>query len=92
VGPSERGNVAGVRLLVLGGGGLADLDDEQRPLWYPEDQIPQAGIDSSAALATGLRFRSAEDTARDSLAEAGREAGLDTPAFAARERALREAG
>jgi 2'-hydroxyisoflavone reductase len=71
---------------------LADLDDEQRPLWYPEDQIPQAGIDSSAALAAGLRFRSAEDTARDALGQAGQEAGLDTPAFAARERTLREAG
>ena len=36
---------------------LRDVDDEHRPLWYPEDQIPQAGIDSSAALAAGLAFR-----------------------------------
>ncbi len=38
-------------------------DEEQRPLWFPEDQIPQDAIDSSAALAAGLRFRSPEDTA-----------------------------
>ena len=72
---------------------LADVDDEQRPLWYPEDQIPQVGIDSSAALAAGLEFRSAEETARDCLAEAsdGGFAGLDVEAFAARERALLDA-
>ena len=75
---------------------LAGLDDERRPLWYPEDQIPQVGIDSSAALAAGLTFRSAEDTARDCLAEVGganggSEAGLDVDAFAARERALLDA-
>jgi 2'-hydroxyisoflavone reductase len=73
---------------------LVDVDDEDRPLWYPEDQIPQAGIDSSAALAAGLEFRSAEDTARDVLAEASggasdsSEHGLDAGAFAAREPAL----
>lgn len=68
---------------------LTDLDEEQRPLWYPEDQIPQAGIDSSAALAAGLRFRPPEDTARDCLAED--DSGLDTPELADRERALRAA-
>jgi 2'-hydroxyisoflavone reductase len=69
---------------------LADVEEEQRPLWYPEDQIPQAAIDSSAALAAGLVFRPAEETARDVLAQARRsgEQGLDTDAFAARERAL----
>jgi 2'-hydroxyisoflavone reductase len=64
-------------------------DEEQRPLWFPEDQIPQDAIDSSAALAAGLTFRTAEQTARDTLAWAGgRElsAGF-TPAL---ERALLE--
>jgi 2'-hydroxyisoflavone reductase len=74
---------------------LADVDEEHRPLRYPEDQIPQAGIDSSAAPAAGLRFRPGEDTARDVLAEAGCSEGadgdLDAEAFAARERALLEA-
>ncbi|MEJ2863098.1 NAD-dependent epimerase/dehydratase family protein [Actinomycetospora flava] len=47
---------------------LRDVDEEQRPLWFPEDQIPQDAIDSSAALTAGLRFRPALDTARDVLA------------------------
>ncbi|HEX8519798.1 MAG TPA: NAD-dependent epimerase/dehydratase family protein [Pseudonocardia sp.] len=69
---------------------LADVEEERRPLWYPEDQIPQTAIDSTAALAAGLRFRPAEETARDVLAQAREtgEEGLDTAAFAERERAL----
>lgn len=67
---------------------LHDLDDERRPLWYPEDQIPQAGIDSSAALAAGLEFRSAEETARDCVAGTEGAGGLDPAAFALREHAL----
>jgi 2'-hydroxyisoflavone reductase len=69
---------------------LTDLEEERRPLWYPEDQIPQAGLDSSAAVAAGLTFRPAEETARDTLAWARDDDsdGLDTEAFAARERAL----
>ncbi|WP_433783975.1 hypothetical protein ACQPX6_27815 [Actinomycetospora sp. CA-101289] len=47
---------------------LRDVEEEARPLWFPEDQIPQDAIDSSAALAAGLRFRPALDTARDVLA------------------------
>jgi 2'-hydroxyisoflavone reductase len=73
---------------------LTDLEDERRPLWYPEDQIPQEGIDSSAAVAAGLTFRTAEQTARDTLAWArddGSDDVLDTDAFAARERALLDA-
>jgi 2'-hydroxyisoflavone reductase len=73
---------------------LVDLEEERRPLWYPEDQIPQAGIDSSAALAEGLTFRPAEETARDSLAwarEGGSDDGLDSDAFADREQALLDA-
>ena len=46
---------------------LAGVEEEQRPLWFPEDQIPQAAIDSAAAVAAGLRFRTALDTARDTL-------------------------
>ena len=69
---------------------LADVEEEQRPLWYPEDQIPQAAVDSSAALAAGLTFRPTDDTARDALADArgSGEPGLDTDAFAVRERSL----
>ncbi|MEJ5946549.1 NAD-dependent epimerase/dehydratase family protein [Pseudokineococcus basanitobsidens] len=48
---------------------LADVEEEQRPLWFPEDQIPQEAVDSSAAVAAGLAFRPVEDTARDVLAE-----------------------
>ncbi len=44
---------------------LTGVDEEDRPLWFPEDQIPQLAIDSRAALAAGLRFRPAIDTARD---------------------------
>lgn len=47
---------------------LADVEEEERPLWWPEDQIPQRAIDSSAALAAGLRFRPAADTAAEVLA------------------------
>jgi 2'-hydroxyisoflavone reductase len=39
-------------------------DEEQRPLWFPEDQIPQDAIDSAAALAAGLTFREPAETAR----------------------------
>jgi 2'-hydroxyisoflavone reductase len=46
---------------------LGDIDEEERPLWFPEDQIPQVAIDSSAALAAGLLFRPAEETAADTL-------------------------
>lgn len=46
---------------------LTDWEQEERPLWYPEDQIPQDAIDSSAALAAGLVFRSAADTAAETL-------------------------
>lgn len=48
---------------------LADVTDEQRPLWFPEPQIPQAAIDSGAAVARGLVFRPAGSTAADVLAE-----------------------
>ena len=71
--------------------GLADVAEEQRPLWYPEDQIPQDAIDSSAALAAGLTFRPALDTARDTLAwardqEPGQ--GLSAGPFGEREATL----
>lgn len=46
---------------------LRDIDEEQRPLWYPEDQIPQHAIDSSAAFAAGLVFRPSWETAADTL-------------------------
>ncbi len=46
---------------------LAEVDEEDRPLWYPEDQIPQLAIDSNAAAQAGLVFRPAVETARDIL-------------------------
>ncbi len=46
---------------------LREVDEEERPLWYPEDQIPQSAIDSEAALTAGLRFRPAVETARETL-------------------------
>jgi 2'-hydroxyisoflavone reductase len=46
---------------------MKDVEEEDRPLWFPEDQIPQRAIDSSKALAAGLTFRPAVDTARDVL-------------------------
>ena len=70
---------------------LASVDEEERPLWYPEDQIPQRAIDSSAALAAGLRFRSAAETAADVLRwadEAGQRPLLDR--FAGQERLIVE--
>ena len=60
---------------------VADVAEEQRPLWYPEDQIPQRAINSSAAFDAGLEFRTALDTARDTLAwarEEGPDEQLDT--------------
>ncbi|WP_375423553.1 hypothetical protein [uncultured Friedmanniella sp.] len=68
---------------------LADWEQEERPLWYPEDQIPQDAIDSSAALAAGLLFRSATDSAAETLAWAreNEAAGL-TDSFVEREQQL----
>jgi 2'-hydroxyisoflavone reductase len=71
---------------------LGDVEEEQRPLWFPEDQIPQDAINASSAITQGLRFRPPEETARDVLAQLRAEgrtelaAGLDPD----RERALVE--
>ena len=46
---------------------LADMDDEARPLWFPEDQIPFAAVDSLKAEAAGLTFRPSYETAKDTL-------------------------
>jgi 2'-hydroxyisoflavone reductase len=43
---------------------LTGVTEEERPLWFPEDQIPFESVDSSKALAAGLSFRSIEETAR----------------------------
>jgi 2'-hydroxyisoflavone reductase len=79
-----RGDEKPMRLL------LGDIDEEERPLWFPEDQIPQVAIDSSAALAAGLVFRPAEGTAADTLrwAEESGDQGLTDGAFAAREQKI----
>jgi 2'-hydroxyisoflavone reductase len=47
---------------------LRGMPEEERPLWFPEDQIPFQKVDSSRALAAGLTFRPAYETARDALA------------------------
>lgn len=46
---------------------LAEVEEEARPLWFPEAQIPFAAVDSSRALAAGLRFRPSFETASDTL-------------------------
>ncbi|MGB3633185.1 MAG: NAD-dependent epimerase/dehydratase family protein [Rubrobacteraceae bacterium] len=46
---------------------LSGVPEEERPLWFPEDQIPFEAVDSSKALAAGLSFRPVEETARDTL-------------------------
>lgn len=46
---------------------LTDIPEEQRPLWFPEPQIPFDRVDSSKAIAAGLSFRPVLDTARDVL-------------------------
>ena len=46
---------------------LSDVEEEARPLWFPEDQIPFKKVDSAKALAAGLRFRSTYETAKDTL-------------------------
>jgi len=47
---------------------LREMPEEELPLWFPEDQIPFQKVDSSKALAAGLTFRPAYETARDTLA------------------------
>ena len=47
---------------------LLGVDEEERPLWFPEDQIPQLAIDSSRALAAGLVFSSPLELATATLA------------------------
>ena len=71
---------------------LLGIDEEERPLWFPEDQIPQLAIDSSKALAAGLVFSSPLTLATDTLVwarEAG-EAALTDGGFAALEPRLVE--
>lgn len=46
---------------------LSHLSEEERPLWFPEPQIPFSEVDSSRAIRHGLSFRPALDTARDTL-------------------------
>lgn len=46
---------------------LTTVEEEARPLWFPEDQIPFAAVDSTSALSAGLQFRSSYGTARDTL-------------------------
>lgn len=70
---------------------LEDVPEERRPLWFPEDQIPQRAVDSSRALDAGLVFRPVAETAADTLAWAAqhRRDGLDIALDdAAREAAL----
>lgn len=46
---------------------LSGVPEEERPLWFPEDQIRFDAVDSSKALAAGLSFRPVEETVRDTL-------------------------
>ncbi|CAA9449502.1 hypothetical protein AVDCRST_MAG82-3665 [uncultured Rubrobacteraceae bacterium] len=59
--------------------GLVGVPEEERPLWFPEDQIPFRAVDSSKAAEAGLSFRPVDETALDTLAWARsnpREGGL----------------
>lgn len=47
---------------------LLEVPEEERPLWFPEDQIPFEKVDSARALAAGLSFRPTYETAADTLA------------------------
>ncbi|SER06140.1 NAD-dependent epimerase/dehydratase family protein [Microlunatus flavus] len=69
---------------------LLGIDEEERPLWFPEDQIPQLAIDSSKALAAGLTFSTPLELATDTLAWArdADEAALTDGTFARLEPAL----
>lgn len=69
---------------------LLGVDEEERPLWFPEDQIPQLAIDSTRAIAAGLVFSAPLDLATGTLAWArgSGEAALTDGAFAALEPAL----
>jgi 2'-hydroxyisoflavone reductase len=66
---------------------LLGVDEEERPLWFPEDQIPQLAIDSSKAIAAGLVFSTPLTLATDTLAWAREadEPALTDGAFAALE-------
>lgn len=55
------------------------IEEEARPLWFPEDQIPFSAVDSSRAREAGLRFRSAYQTARDTLQWARQEGRWQEP-------------
>ena len=46
---------------------VTGIPEEERPLWFPEGQIPFKAVDSSRALAAGLTFRPAYETALDTL-------------------------
>ena len=69
---------------------LSGVPEEERPLWFPEDQIPFDAVDSSKALAAGLSFRSVDETIRDTLEwvrtrpQEGRTQGRLSPGLRAR--------
>lgn len=80
----EAGGDARTVQLVWAGEGflreqLSGVTEEERPLWFPEDQIPFKAVDSSKAARAGLRFRPTYETARDTLAWAGSHPREDGP-------------
>ncbi len=81
----ELVNVADEKLLR---GQLIDVDEEDRPLWYPEDQITQEAVDSSRALAAGLVFRPTRDTAYDTWRWAVDAGSTEAADFAGREQGI----
>lgn len=52
---------------------LASVDEEERPLWYPDGQIPRRAIDSTRAVEAGLVFRGAKAPQLTSWRGPGRE-------------------
>lgn len=69
-------------------GQLIDVDEEDRPLWYPEDQICQEAIDSTRAASAGLVFRPTVETAADTWRWAVEAGSTEAADFVEREQGI----
>lgn len=69
-------------------GQLIDVDEEERPLWYPEDQICQDAVDSRRAAAAGLVFRPTRETAADTWRWAEQAGSTEAADFVEREQGI----
>ena len=69
-------------------GQLIDVDEEERPLWYPEDQICQDAVDSGRAVAAGLAFRPTVATAAETWRWAEDAGSTEAADFVEREQGI----